>query len=92
MVHIRGGGELIKHPIQIGPALRQFPWVWHWKNSRFIRFFVYSCIIVQPALFMITKAVNSPENWEFWTKKRAARNHNHFAKPKLDDDDGGHHH
>ncbi|KAK3591805.1 hypothetical protein CHS0354_007657 [Potamilus streckersoni] len=91
MVYIRGGGELIKHPVQYGAALRQFPWVWHWKNGRWIRFVTYTIILVQPALFMITKAVNSPENWEFWTQKREARKHNYFAKPKLDDD-GSHHH
>ncbi|XP_025104291.1 uncharacterized protein LOC112570193 [Pomacea canaliculata] len=75
---IAAGGQPMKYPYTISAKLAQFPYRWHWKHGRFIRFLAFTLVGVSPLIITIHKAVHSPENERHWEEIRRKREHSHF--------------
>lgn len=46
----------MKYPYTISAKLAQFPYRWHWKHGRFIRFLAFTLVGVSPLIITIHKA------------------------------------
>merc|ERR1711976_346158 len=81
-------GRTMKYQYSIAGKVLNFPWKFHWKHGRGVRFTAYAILASMPVFYQLHKVVNSPGNVEQWKQIRAARHHDRFARPT---EHGGHH-
>ncbi|XP_076464024.1 uncharacterized protein LOC143296126 [Babylonia areolata] len=73
-----GGSRVMKYPYTVSGKLALFPYRWHWKNGRFVRFLGFTLLGVFPLICKIHSAVHSPGNVRQWEDIRKKREHTHF--------------
>jgi hypothetical protein len=50
----------MRYPYTFAAKFVQFPWAWHWKNGRFIRFTALAYLLMTPVFYKIQKSGKWP--------------------------------
>ena len=50
------GGRAMKYPYTVTAKLAQFPYRWHWKHGRFVRFLGFTLLGIFPLIVKIHSA------------------------------------
>ncbi|XP_071080588.1 uncharacterized protein [Haliotis cracherodii] len=76
-----GGVEPVRYPYSVAGKIKLFPFRFHWKNGRFVRYLSYALLATLPVIYKIHSGVHSPGNVRQWDQIRKNREHTHFDPP-----------